>query len=87
VPKPRDRSNLCMIRAVSPTFQSFVSGGSEESAKPGSEGTMMWYGRVSGVYFVRRRVMSGINSRKEPGQPWNKARGIADGFFEKSAVK
>jgi hypothetical protein len=31
--------------------------------------------------------MSGMNSRNDPGQPWKKAIGMADGFFEKSAVK
>jgi hypothetical protein len=31
--------------------------------------------------------MSGRNSRNEPGQPWKKTIGMADGFSEKSAVK
>jgi|TARA_R110002003_G_scaffold107_7_gene9009 hypothetical protein len=31
--------------------------------------------------------MSGRNSRKEPGQPWKKAMGIALGLVEKRAVK
>jgi hypothetical protein len=29
----------------------------------------------------------GRNSRNEPGQPWKKAIGMAEGFVEKSAVK
>jgi hypothetical protein len=39
------------------------------------------------VYLLRRRDISGRNSRNEPGQPWKKARGMADGFSEKRAVK
>jgi len=31
--------------------------------------------------------MRGRNSRKEPGQPWKNAMGIAEGLSEKSAVK
>jgi len=76
-----------MRRDVSATFQSASSGGEEERVKPGRDGTMMWYGRVSGVYLSRSRDMSGRNSRKEPGQPWKKAIGMADGLREKSAVK
>jgi hypothetical protein len=31
--------------------------------------------------------MIGRNSRKEPGQPWKKATGMAEGLVEKRAVK
>ncbi len=38
-------------------------------------------------YLERSRVKRGRNSRKEPGQPWRRRRGLAVGLEEKRAVK
>lgn len=67
--------------------QSLSCGGSEDRAYPGSEGTMMWYGKSSGVYFCCRSSKRGTNSKNDPGHPWRKAIGMASGFEENSATK
>lgn len=51
-----------------------------EKPKLGSEGAMRWKeGRPAGASPVRSgRIL--VASRKEPGQPWQKSRGIAEGL-------
>lgn len=67
LPNPKLIINWSRIRAASFNVKSLSGGGPELRAKPGSEGTMTWYGRLFGVYFLANNDNMGRNSRKEPG--------------------
>lgn len=79
--------NLCIMRASSCMVQSLSLGGRPLNVYPDSDGTITWKGNWSGAYCDLSSERIGRNSRNEPGQPWKKATGAADGFVEKSATK
>ena len=56
-------ATLLMVKSLS-------SGGLEENANPGKDGTMTLYGKLSGEYFSCRRDKIGRNSRKLPENLW-----------------
>jgi len=71
-------------RPVSSTVQ--FAGGAEEKVNPGKEATTTWYETLFPVRvldFCVKGEITGINSPKEPGQPWRSNRGMApfDGDF------
>lgn len=56
--------------------------GAEEKPKPGREGATTWNAGCFGGGEVRSgRIFS--TSRKEPGQPWTKIRGMASSRVER----
>lgn len=80
--------SVFMMRAVSSAVQ--FAGVAEEKAKPGSEGMMMSKETVWPADFVAawvRFATRGRNSRKEPGQPWKRMRGIAPDCSDFSWMK
>jgi hypothetical protein len=70
---PRSFIKWSNTRAISDVSKFLSSGGPDENVKPGIEGTIRWYGRVSGVYSCRKRSRIGRNSKKLP--IWNISRG------------
>lgn len=80
--------SVLKTRAVSAMVQ--FTGGAEEKAKPGIEATTTsneTFFPVVVVASLVRSLMTGANSRKEPGQPWTRSRGIASLAFDFSWMK
>ena len=66
VPNPKLIMRRLSRRATSSKRKFRSKGGLEENVYPGRDGTMIWYGKVSGVYCCLRMDMIGRNSRKLP---------------------
>lgn len=80
--------SVLKTRAVSATVQ--FSGGTEENAKPGREATTTsnetFLPAVVVASFVSS-LMTGANSKKEPGQPWTSSSGMASLAADLSWIK
>lgn len=63
---------LAVVTGPKPDFL-----GASPGPNPGILGTTTWKACVSGELGVVRELMILRASRKEPGQPWTKSRGIA----------
>lgn len=65
---------LAVVTGPNPDFF-----GASPGPKPGILGTMTWKACVSGEEGSVRGLMILRASRKEPGQPWTKSKGMAVG--------